>query len=326
MPAHGPTASTGLAQVAPRALADAAERGGLDASGARLIRLYATAVYHLPAANAVARIAVITSSKTVASLETSVHVTRWLATMEFPAVEPLAVAQPISSHGCAVTFWRYLPQDARGPDSSPADLGYLLQRLHEFSPPPITLPIYQPLRRTCEAIQASRAVSDTERAWLTQHCEQLLASYRQLAFELPPGMIHGDAWQGNLLRGHGRVVLADWDQVSTGPREIDLIPTLQAVRFGLPGYQRDAFIAAYGRDIRSWPGYTVLRDIRELWTMTALLRNAHMDPAASHELAVRLRSLRTGDDQQWTTFLRAECQSATTSRRPCASEHGAKRS
>src|SRR5213076_2432735 len=129
--------------------------------------------------------------------------------------------------------------------------------------------------------------------WLTLHCERLLAAYRRLAFELPPGMIHGDAWRGNLLRGRGRAVLADWDHVSTGPREIDLIPTLQALRFGLPEGQRDAFIAAYGHDIRSWPGYTVLRDIRELSTMTALLRNAHTDPAACHELTVRLRSLRT---------------------------------
>ena len=76
-------------------------------------------------------------------------------------------------------------------------------------------------------------------------------------------MIHGDAWWGNLLRDGDRVVLADWDNVSTGPREIDLIPTLQASRFGLPEHERDAFIAAYGHDIRSWPGYPVLlRDPR----------------------------------------------------------------
>lgn len=115
-------------------------------------------------------------------------------------------------------------------------------------------------------------------------------------------MIHGDAWTGNLLRDGDRVVLADWDAVSTGPREIDLIPTLQAPRFGLPARERDAFITAYGHDIRTWPGYPVLRDIRELSTMTALLRDAHLDPAARDQLQVRLTSLRTGDTRQWTTF------------------------
>jgi hypothetical protein len=88
----------------------------------------------------------------------------------------------------------------------------------------------------------------------------------------------------------------------TGPRETDLIPTLQAPRFGLPEDQRDAFIAAYGHDIRFWPGYPILRRIRELSTLSALLRDGHIDPAARQELQIRLRSLRTGDSQQWTAF------------------------
>jgi aminoglycoside phosphotransferase (APT) family kinase protein len=130
----------------------------------------------------------------------------------------------------------------------------------------------------------------------------LLYAYHQLSFGLPEGMIHGDAWWGNLLRDGARVVLADWDNVSTGPREIDLIPTLQAPRFGLPERERDAFIAAYGHDIRGWAGYPVLRDIRALSTMSALLRDAHENPAAYDQLQVRLTSLRSGDTRQWTTF------------------------
>jgi Ser/Thr protein kinase RdoA (MazF antagonist) len=115
-------------------------------------------------------------------------------------------------------------------------------------------------------------------------------------------MIHGDAYRGNLLRDGKRVVLADWDSVSNGPREIDLIPTLQASRFGLPNHQRAAFIAAYGNDITDRPSYPILRDIRELSTLTALLHNAHADTSSLRELKQRLRSIRQGDDQKWTTF------------------------
>ena len=43
-----------LPAVAASALREAAERCGLDSRGARLIRLFATAVYHLPASDAVA--------------------------------------------------------------------------------------------------------------------------------------------------------------------------------------------------------------------------------------------------------------------------------
>ena len=293
-------AAADLPEIAPQALADAARRGGLDDSDRRLIRLFSTAVYHLPAADAVARIALVTSPQSAARLATSVRFTRWLTHTGFPTVEPLDVDQPVVSHGCAVTFWRYLPQ--HGPAPGPADLGHLLRRLHSLAPPPFPLPAYQPLVSVRRAIEASQAVNNDERAWLGGYCERLLDAYRQLAFDLPPGMIHGDAWWGNLLRDGDQVVLADWDAVSTGPREIDLIPTLQAPRFGLPEHERDAFIAAYGHDIRGWSGYPVLRDIRELSTISALLRDAHLDPAAHDQLQVRLHSIRTGDTRQWTTF------------------------
>jgi hypothetical protein len=66
--------------------------------------------------------------------------------------------------------------------------------------------------------------------------------------------------------------------------------------------QRDTFIGAYRHDIRSWSGYPILREIRELSTLSALLRDGHIDPAAQHELQIRLQSLRSGDDRQWTPF------------------------
>jgi hypothetical protein len=266
----------------------------------RLIRLFATAVYHLPAAEAVVRIAPVTSPDTVTQLATSVNVTRWLTGIGFPTVEPLPVDQPVTSHGCAVTVWRYHPQDGSGPGL--ANLGYLLQRLHRLGPPPVPLPVYRPLGSVRRAIESSRAIDEDERAWLTQRCDELLDAYRRLSFPLLPGMIHGDAYRGNLLRSGHRVVLADWDSVSTGPREIDLIPTLQAPRFGLPEHQRDAFIAAYGQDIRSWDGYPVLRDVRELSTISALLRDSHVNGSARHELGIRLRSLRADDNRCWTPF------------------------
>jgi aminoglycoside phosphotransferase len=289
-----------LAQAAPRALADAAQRSGLDATGATLIRLYSTAVYHLPAATAVARIAAPASPQLVSRLATSVTITRWLTESGFPSVEPLPVEQPVTAHGCAVTFWRYLPQHSRPP--SVAELGTLLRSLHGLGSPPCPLPDYEPLRSFRAAIQASQAISANERAWLTGYCHHLLGAYHQLQFRQPAGLIHGDAWRGNLLWDQGRVVLCDWDAVSTGPREIDLIPTFQAPRFGLPEADRDAFIAAYGHDIRDWPGYPVLHAIRELSTTSALLRNARADPAAHRELHTRLGSIRAGDNRSWTSF------------------------
>ncbi len=180
------------------------------------------------------------------------HVTRWLTGIGFPGVEPLPVDQPVVSEGCVVTFWPYLPQDDLEP--GPADLGHLLRALHQLEPPPVSLPASQPLVSVRRVVESSRAISEDERSWLTDRCEQLFRAYEQLSFQLPGGMIHGDAYRGNLLRDGRRAVLAGWGAVSTGPREIYLVPTLQAPRFGLPDDERDAFIAAYGQDIRSWDG------------------------------------------------------------------------
>jgi aminoglycoside phosphotransferase (APT) family kinase protein len=295
-----PTRPGDFHAAAASALQSSAERCGLDPRGARLIRLFATAVYHLPADDAVVRIAPVTSSDTVIHLATSVQVTRWLAEIGFPAVEPLPLDQPVVCEGCAVTLWRYLPQE--GPPPIVGHLGRLLRRLHRLHPPPVALPIYRPLVTVRQAIESSHAINEDDRAWLRDRCEQLLAAYDRLRYPLPAGMIHGDAWRGNLLRDGPRILLADWDEVSTGPREIDLIPTLQGSRFALPEPQLDAFIAIYGHDIRSWPGYGVLRDIREVSTISALLRDGHANAAAKRELKVRLRSLRTGDDQRWAAF------------------------
>ena len=282
------------------ALRSSAERCGLDLRGARLIRLFATAVYHLPAADAVARIAPVTSPDTVAHLATSVQVTRWLVDIGFPTVEPLPLDQPVVANGCVLTLWRYLPQ--KGPALVPADLGRLLRVLHRLEAPPMRVPLYRPLVTARRAIESSRAINEEERAWLRNRCTQLLNAYDQLSFPLQAGLIHGDAYWGNLLRDGHRAVLADWDEVSTGPREIDLVPTLQGTRFGLSEHERDAFIVAYGHDIRTWDGYPVLREIRELSTMSALLREARASARALRELRVRFRSLRTDNDQQWTAF------------------------
>jgi hypothetical protein len=57
-----------------------------------------------------------------------------------------------------------------------------------------------------------------------------------------------------LLRGgRGEVVLGDWDWVSIGPREIDLIPTWHAAaRYGKGETWVSDFVHRYGYDLSSW--------------------------------------------------------------------------
>jgi aminoglycoside phosphotransferase (APT) family kinase protein len=89
-------------------------------------------------------------------------------------------------------------------------------------------------------------------------------------------MIHGDAYPKNLIYTRDRVGLADWDSVSYGPREQDIVPASIRHRFGHPKAKWQQFCAAYGVDPPSLP---MLRQMRELRTLGPYIRSSG-DPQA----------------------------------------------
>jgi hypothetical protein len=50
---------------------------------------------------------------------------------------------------------------------------------------------------------------------------------------------------------------------------------------------------ARGWDVRRWNGFGILRDIRDLHTLSSYIRRSHTDPAAAAELQLRVEVLRT---------------------------------
>ncbi|GAA4191446.1 hypothetical protein GCM10022252_31330 [Streptosporangium oxazolinicum] len=280
------------------ALAESGRQTGLDTGGATLMRDFANAVYHLAGEKVVVRLTEATTPGRYDRLVTSIKVTRWLAERGFPSVRPLEIKQPVVAEGFLATFWHH--EEHIGPPPDPAQLGPLLRRLHDLPPVPFDLPTHDPFGGVRRAIDASVALARDDRDWLIGRCEALAeAYYERVEFVLPYGLVHADAHRGNLIRTPGGFLLCDWDGVCAGPREIDLIPTLQGGRFGLTERQRANFSETYGYDATGWEGYPVLRDMRELQTLTAVLRNAHRDRTAREELRHRLDSLRAGDDRLW---------------------------
>jgi aminoglycoside phosphotransferase (APT) family kinase protein len=134
-------------------------------------------------------------------------------------------------------------------------------------------------------------------SWLWRRIDQLRDDYDQLEFPLGVGLIHGDMYAGNLLLDQlqRRFVLGDWDSVCIGPREVDLAPTFTAARFGLDKASLGRFAAEYGYDLRTWSAYSTLRAIRELSTLTALLRLAPVNAASATELRYRISTLQESD-------------------------------
>ncbi|MEU7631890.1 phosphotransferase [Nocardia sp. NPDC049220] len=287
---------TANAAAVPAELIAACQSLGLNTSGATSLRQHATGVYLLPAAEAVARVG---RAETADQTATSLAVVQWLAEQGFPVPEPLTCEPVPVARGSVVTVWRYYPQNAPG-QVTVSDLGALLRQLHQLDNSPVPLPAYQPLAelRSLLGSEAAAGLLTADREWLTRRAGEVVEAYHQLDSALGVGLVHGDAYPGNLMIGAGGVVmLGDWDEIARAPRELDLVNTYQGRRFGRTPAQLDAFSCAYGWDVRNWSGFSVLREMRDLHTLASFIRRAATGhhSAAAAEFSHRIATLRTGD-------------------------------
>ena len=134
--------------------------------------------------------------------------------------------------------------------------------------------------------------------------EDLVAGLVDVDPLVPPGVVHGDAFMGNVIASPSGPVLCDFDGLCVGPREWDLVPVaVGARRFGYaPGLHED-FARAYGVDVTTWPGFPALRRLRELQLVTSVLPVLDANPALRSQWRLRLESLRRRDDAvRWTPY------------------------
>jgi hypothetical protein len=99
-------------------------------------------------------------------------------------------------------------------------------------------------------------------------------------------------------------VLCDFDSTCVGPREWDLTPMgIGQVRLGHPRHEYRDFVACYGFDVMRWPGFEVLRRVRELKMVSGALPVLDGNPSARAEFVRRVRNLRAGEhDAQWRPY------------------------
>lgn len=283
------------------ALTEASRAVGLDADGVELVRLGSNAMFRYRSAPVIGRVA--PSVSRFAAAEREVTVARWLAEEGVPAVRALNVRQPVVAQGRVITFWESASDVVEY--GSTRELAGLLRRLHALTPP-FTLPEHDPISKAADRLHAIDGLPHDDRQFLVGRCEALAEGYTQIEPVLAPGVIHGDANVGNVIRDRAdRAILADLDNFAIGPREWDLVLTaLYYERFGWHTEEeyRD-LVAAYGFDIMQWSGYPVMRDVRELLMVTWLAQKSQADRDAASELATRIQALRTGSSRRdWKPF------------------------
>jgi hypothetical protein len=269
----------------------AAQAAGIDSGGAEVIRFGENHLWRLPG-GVVARIA--RPGQDLAAAK-EVAVATWLADAGVDAVRVLdRLNQPIHANGHPVTFWHELPPHETG---TTIDVATALREFHKLDPPTeFDLPKLEPFVRLPERIEAASTITADDRRWMMDRLTELRERYAALPPGLPRGVVHGDAWDGNIARtADGRTILLDFERCAIGPPEWDLTST--AVSHVTTGWmdsrQWQAYSDAYGYDVTDWAGFAVLRDIRELRMTSMACQAAATNPGRYAAQAIhRLTCLR----------------------------------
>jgi hypothetical protein len=282
-------------------LAAVCETVGLDHRDAELVRYIGNAVFRLARHPVVVRIVLAPALRH--RVPKVVAVARWMAANGVPAVRLLdGVEQPVQVDGHLATFWHEVP--AAGPAPTGGDLARLLRHLHELPEPAFELPAWEPCQIVRDRLAGAEGVEDDVRDFLERYCTRLDDALAELEYVLPRGLIHGDAYLGNLIAGPDGPVLCDFDSTCVGPREWDLTPMgVGQVRLGHdPQVYRD-FVTGYGFDVMRWPGFAVLRQVRELKMVAGALPILGGNPLARSEFTRRVRTLRANErDARWAPY------------------------
>lgn len=285
------------------ALEQACAAAGIDADGARLLRVGSNAVYRLkpPVIVRVSR-----PGADADQVRRTVAVARWLESVDYPAVRAVDIDQPITVDRHLITFWEAVSDDG-DQYASTAEVAEVLVRLHSLTAPDyLRLPELAPFANAPRRIETNTWLNPEDRAFLITMLPQMRAAYDGLEFTLPPGVIHGDANVGNVLRDrHGNPVVIDLDGFAVGPREWDL--ALTAIYYDSFGWhtreEYEDFVRVYGFDIMQWPGYPVMRAVREFLMVTWVIQKAAESGQAAAEAAKRIAALRTGASRKdWQPY------------------------
>jgi aminoglycoside phosphotransferase (APT) family kinase protein len=285
------------------ALERACATAGIDAEGARLLRVGSNAVYRLkpPVIARVSR-----PGADASQVRRTVAVARWLESAGYPAVRAVDVDQPVAADGHLVTFWEAVSDDG-DQYASTAEVAETLAKLHALTVPDgLHLPELAPFANAPKRIETNTWLNPEDRAFLTAMLPRMRAAYDGLEFTLPPGVIHGDANVGNVLRDRrGNPVVIDLDGFAVGPREWDL--ALTAIYYDSFGWhtrdEYEDFVRVYGFDIMKWPGYPVMREVREFLMVTWVIQKAAESAQAAAEAVKRIAALRTGASRKdWQPY------------------------
>ena len=229
---------------------------------------------------------------------------RWLHRNGLNVISEIEIAdQPTLVDGYPVTWWNLAPPHRH---ATPAELASVLRALHAIPiPDEPRLDPLDPFVGLDGVADHQAVLREPDRAWLRSRVADLRHEYAAVLPQLNQVVVHGDAWQGNVIvpDGGGDPILIDLEHVAVGPRDWDftLIGVDHADFSRLTAEEYDSFVGALdGYDVTQSPAFGVLATIAELrWTAFAIRRSGS-DPALANEVRHRLDCLTGQVPKPWT--------------------------
>lgn len=276
-------------------LAEAASVNGLSSKGLEVIRNGSHLICKVD--GLVARVGEAGSENRALR---EIGASQWLARNGVPVVETVEdVRQPTIVARHPVTWWRMLGEHRH---ATPSELARVLRQLHQVpASDRFCLPRLSPLDGAMEKLSRAH-LSVRDREWLGRKVQSCRDDFEQLCRSGPIGVVHGDAWQGNVVvLGSGHAVLVDLESVCLGPTEWDLIAVAaDYVDFSrISADEYESFVAAYGSDVTQSPSFRLMADIQELRWLLYVLGKATNDAAAAKEVAHRIACIRGEIERPW---------------------------
>jgi hypothetical protein len=276
-----------------------------DPTDARLLKFTNNAVVLLPRAHAVLRIA---GSPTVrARVPGIIAAAHWYATHDIPAVRLWPdIQHPLQVGPHLITVWQQTPTG--GPEPTPADLATILRAIHAVpDASPAGIPPWRIAEGMKRRLQHAEGIDPDVLAFLraeVSEIEESLTQLRGIPPLIPPGVIHGDAHLGNIIPAPDGPIICDFDSTSIGPREWDLIPAaVGSIRFNYPTDVHAELVTSYGLDVTAWPGFSILRRLREFQLVTSVIPALGANPRLRPQWQHRLNTYRDHDDRTpWTPY------------------------
>lgn len=304
VPPHRASMNTAKHHENPISLAvEAAGRLEINTEGASLLRIAAGAHIVFPRADVVARV----DSPTCLSLaRKQVEIARSLERLDVPAARLVPGEQPIILEHGVITFWVRLHDVGRRAEAE--QLGELARKLHGASQQLLaaisSIKRFDPFEAVsewldCDSGLPAPAGTDELRARIAD----AMARWPETASTTGPlTLVHGDLHSDNVIVTTQGPVLIDFEDAGLGPAAWDAAPqVIAARRYGGAPDSYQQFAKGYGKDLLA---ECLVKDrlceALELSLAAWAVGNRGVSPELFREAEVRVASLISGDERNWT--------------------------